>query len=103
MITRFTSVMAGVLSTSLVALGVIGLSAAGAAGTTPSYYPDAGSIGTVTLYNAAGSQITSGSLSDSPLATYYKSSGPKTGGTHRGLPLLRPPDNHSHRRPAAFD
>jgi hypothetical protein len=52
---------------------------AGAAGTTPTFEPDPGAVGTVTLYNAAGAPITSGSTTDAPLATYYKASGPKVG------------------------
>ncbi len=52
---------------------------AGAAGATPTFEPDPSAVGTVTLYDAAGQPITSGSTTDAPLATYYKASGPKVG------------------------
>ena len=60
-------------------LGTAGAGAAQATGTTPTYEPDPSAVGTVTLFDAAGTQITSGSVNDAPLATYYKASGPKVG------------------------
>ena len=45
------------------------------AATPPTFEPDPQSVGAVSLYNAAGSQITSGSVTDSPLAAYYAGSG----------------------------
>ena len=63
----------------IAALGALGLADAGAAGGTPTYYPDPAAVGTLTLHDATGAQITSGSVTDAPLAAYYKASGPKVG------------------------
>ena len=60
-------------------LGTAGAGAASATGSTPSYYPDPAAVGTLTLHDATGAQITSGSVTDAPLAAYYKASGPKVG------------------------
>jgi hypothetical protein len=58
---------------------MLGVGAANAA-TSPTYEPDPGAIGTVAFYNAAGTQITSGTLDPSgnpgtPMAAYYLASG----------------------------
>ena len=71
--------VAVVTALTLSAFGLVGLSVAGAAGSTPTFEPDTNAVGTVSLYNAAGTQITSGVTTDTPFATYYKASGPKTG------------------------
>jgi hypothetical protein len=77
--TRTTAVaVASALLLTLVGV-VTSTVSAGAAGTTPTYEPDPGAVGTVTFYNAAGVAITSGSTTDQPLAAYYKASGPKVG------------------------
>ncbi|UQX88398.1 Ig-like domain-containing protein [Jatrophihabitans telluris] len=63
------------------AVGVfIGTDPAGAAGGAPSYEPDSNAVGTVTLYDAAGAVVTSGSLSAKPFATYFAASGGTTPG-----------------------
>ena len=93
--TRTTAVaVASALLLTLVG-AVASTGTAGAAGTTPTYEPDPGAVGTVTLYNAAGQPITSGSTTDAPLATYYKASGPKVGSFQFNLgnvTLLTPQD-----------
>ena len=77
-ITRSTAVAAAsALFLSL--LGVTGAGVASAISATPTFEPDPDSVGTVLFYDAAGTQITSGLTTDTPFATYYKASGPKTG------------------------
>jgi Bacterial Ig-like domain (group 3) len=72
--TRFASVAAGVATLATTgALLLVGAGVANAA--TPPFQvspnTDPNEVGTLTLYNAAGSPITSGSLTDAPLAAYY--------------------------------
>jgi hypothetical protein len=45
----------------------------GNGGVTVGWQPDANDLGSLTFYDAAGHQITSGSLNDSPMAAYYVS------------------------------
>ena len=58
---------------SLLTAAVIVAPPAGAA-TTPPWEPDANSAGGLTFYNSSGTQITSGSVSDSPVAAYVQGS-----------------------------
>jgi hypothetical protein len=64
----------GVLGLAIVSGMLIG-GMASASAAAPSFEPDPSASGTVALYNAAGVQITSGSVNDSPLAAYYVASG----------------------------
>jgi hypothetical protein len=47
---------------------------ASAAGNTPPWEPDPSSVGSLAFYNAAGQQIYSGNLTDSPIAAYVEGS-----------------------------
>jgi hypothetical protein len=49
---------------------------------TPGFEPDPDAIGSLTFYNASGSVITGGSLSDSPFVAFAVASGPAEVGTH---------------------
>ena len=50
-------------------------STAGATGTAPPWEPDASSVGALVFYDASGHQVTSGNLSDSPVAAYVLGTG----------------------------
>jgi hypothetical protein len=41
----------------------------------PSYEPDPSAVGTISFFDATGNPITSGAVTDSPLAAYYQASG----------------------------
>ncbi len=68
------------------ALAIVGSALALGAGVaqaavTPGWTPDANAVGGLSFYDAAGHQITSGSITDSPMASYYVGSG---GGINSG-------------------
>jgi Bacterial Ig-like domain (group 3) len=60
-------------SLALVA-GGLAASAVSAQAATPPYEPDPGSIGSIAFYNAAGAVVTSGSVNDTPFASYVLAS-----------------------------
>ncbi|SOD72296.1 hypothetical protein SAMN05892883_1701 [Jatrophihabitans sp. GAS493] len=66
----------GGVGTFAVAAGMLVVGAANASAAAPSFQPDPNAAGTVSFYNAAGVQITSGTLSASPFAAYYVASTP---------------------------
>jgi len=80
--TRVATLVAALLVASV---GLAGLHAASAAGSSPPWEPDPQAVGTISFHDASGAQITSGSINDTPLATYYKASGPKVGAFARNL------------------
>jgi hypothetical protein len=64
------------VSAALLAAGLVGLSAAPAsASVTPAWQPDANAVGSLSFYDAAGHVITSGSITSTPMAAYYRASG----------------------------
>ena len=65
----------GGAAVAAVAGGIMLAGATAAFAAPPSFEPDPGSVGSVAFYNAAGAPITSGLVSDSPLAAYYGASG----------------------------
>jgi hypothetical protein len=67
---RRTAVVAGLAGIGLIAGLVVGSGAANAAAPTPPYEPDPQGTGTISFYDASGNQITSGSITDSPIAAY---------------------------------
>jgi hypothetical protein len=62
------------VATATVAAGSLaaGLGGTAFAAGNPPWEPDAGSVGGLVFFNAAGQQITGGNLSDSPLAAYVE-------------------------------
>jgi hypothetical protein len=77
----------GVLALALVAGGATVLaglatsfSPAAGASTAPPWEPDPGSVGALEFFNAAGQQITGGSLTGSPLAAYVEGTSPVRSG-----------------------
>jgi Bacterial Ig-like domain (group 3) len=75
---RSTAARAGVLA---LAGGIVAFTAGIAQAVTPGWVPDPNAAGGLYFYNAAGHQITSGTINDSPLAAYYVASG---GGINSG-------------------
>ncbi|UQX88401.1 Ig-like domain-containing protein [Jatrophihabitans telluris] len=74
---NFTSALSGAGALAI-AGGLLLAGASAASAAAPTYEPDPNSVGTVTLYDASGAQLTSGSLSTHPFATYYAGSGGAT-------------------------
>jgi hypothetical protein len=64
-----TRLAAGLACTTL-ALGGLFVLAGGASAATPPFEPDSNAYGTIALYDASGAAVTSGSLSDDPVAAY---------------------------------
>src|SRR5580692_7555760 len=66
--------------TSLLALlavtAIISATAGAAFASAPPYEPDPNSIGGLIFFNSAGQQITTGSISDAPFATYVQATTP---------------------------
>jgi hypothetical protein len=56
--------------TTALAVGVLVALAPAATAATPPYEPDPQSFGTLTFYNASGTQITSGNINTAPMAAY---------------------------------
>jgi hypothetical protein len=69
-----TMVTAAIAATAAVSAVVITAPAAGAA-TAPIWEPDPGSVGTIAFYDAAGEQVTSGTITAKPFAVYFVGSG----------------------------
>jgi Bacterial Ig-like domain (group 3) len=68
---RFKSVLAGASALAIAGGMLLATSGSALALQTPGYEPDAGAtLGGVDLFNAAGVQITSGNLSDGPIAAF---------------------------------
>ena len=73
------AVSAGVCSLALAGAGVMALAGQASAATTGNggvaiaYQPDSNDLGGLYFYDAAGHQITSGSINDNPMAKYYVS------------------------------
>ncbi|MBV9485987.1 MAG: Ig-like domain repeat protein [Frankiaceae bacterium] len=79
---RFAAVTAGAATLATTgALLLVGAGAANAA--TPPYQstPDSNQVGTLTLYNSSGQQVTHGHVTDGPLAAYYAASTTDAGHT----------------------
>ncbi|SDJ45486.1 WxL domain surface cell wall-binding [Frankineae bacterium MT45] len=75
-----------------VAAGMMLAGATNASAVAPSYQPDPDSSGTVAFYNAAGVQITSGSIHDPSFATYFAASSAVTGsGPHSAASIYVTP------------
>jgi hypothetical protein len=70
---------AGVCSLALAGAGLLAMADSASAATTGNggvaiaYQPDANDLGGLYFYNAAGKQITSGTINDTPMAKYYVS------------------------------
>ncbi|MGN6607220.1 MAG: hypothetical protein ACTHMS_09465, partial [Jatrophihabitans sp.] len=85
-------------SAATVALAGVGiatgfvLTAGSASAATPvPYEPDANSYGTISFYDASGNQITSGTITDSPIAAYAVGSAPgRSGDTGAVLKAAQP-------------
>jgi hypothetical protein len=69
---RSTAARAGVLA---LAGGIVAFTAGVAQAVTPGWTPDANAAGGLYFYDSSGHQITSGSINDSPMASYYVASG----------------------------
>jgi len=67
---RRTAIVAGLAGLGLAAGLVVGSGAANAAAPTPPYEPDPQGTGTISFYDASGNQITSGTITDAPIAAY---------------------------------
>jgi hypothetical protein len=79
---RLSAVGAGIAAVAVVATSFLGGASANAT-VTPPYEPDAYSLGGLTLRDAAGAVVTSGSLAASPIAAYAVASGTTTdAGSH---------------------
>jgi Bacterial Ig-like domain (group 3) len=88
---RLSSAVAGV-STLVASAGIVLLGGVAAhAATTPPYEPDPQSVGTISLFNSSGIQITSGSIDDAPIAAYaVGSSTIRAGDTRAQLQMAQP-------------
>lgn len=90
---KSTRSVAVVATTALTAVGLL-VTAQTANATQPPYEPDPHSVGTITFYNNAGAQITSGSINDKPFAKYLVGSGvPKAGDTAAVMRFAQPNPN----------
>lgn len=69
------SVAGGLVSAVLAGGFLLGMAGTASAAAAPTFEPDPASKGSVSFYDATGHQITSGSITDSPLAAYYAASG----------------------------
>jgi hypothetical protein len=82
-----------VLGTSALVGALLVAVASSAAATTPPYEPDsADQIGQLRLYNASGTQITTGSINDSPIAAFAVATNddPQTANNHATLYAYTP-------------
>lgn len=70
MYVRRTAIVAGLAGLGLAAGLVVGSGAANAAAPTPPYEPDPQGTGTISFFDASGNQITSGTITDAPIAAY---------------------------------
>ena len=68
-----SALAATILTVSGGVAGALFVNAAGAAGAPP-WEPDTNAVGGIVFYNAAGQQITGGSLTDTPIAAYAQGS-----------------------------
>jgi hypothetical protein len=79
---RFKSVLAGVGTLAIAGGMLLATGGSALASQTPGYEPDAAStLGGIDLFNASGVQITSGNLSDGPIAAYAVAQGTPTTST----------------------
>jgi hypothetical protein len=88
---RIRSALAGAVALAVATGIVVGGGTAAYAAVTPGWEPDAGALGTISFYNAAGAPVTGGSVNDHPAAFYAVASGPgRTGDTLAQLRLATP-------------
>jgi Big-like domain-containing protein len=72
---RIRSVLAGAAALAIATGVLVGTGVAASAAVTPAWEPDPNALGSLTLYNASGAPITSGSVNDHPAAFYLAASG----------------------------
>jgi hypothetical protein len=88
---RIRSLLAGAAALALATTLLVGGGSAAYAAVTPGWEPDANTLGPLTLYDANGNVITSGSLSSSPAIKYAAaSSAGRTGTTLAQLKAVLP-------------
>src|SRR5262245_30755102 len=82
---RMRSMVVG--AAALVIAASVALAGGGVANAavTPAFEPDPNALGSLTLYNAEGAVITSGSVNDSPFVAYAAASGPGRDGDTRAF------------------
>jgi Bacterial Ig-like domain (group 3) len=85
------STMTAALAAGFVVLATALSPVAANATTQPPWEPDTNAVGTITFFDSSGTQITSGSITDAPLAAYAVGSAlPRAGDTHSVLEFAQP-------------
>src|ERR1700685_2833842 len=70
---RFITSLATVVVATVATGGMlVGLAGSAAAAGNPPFEPDPGSVGGLTFYNAAGTPITGGAITDQPIAAFVQ-------------------------------
>jgi hypothetical protein len=90
MSSRLSKTIAGI-GIALLATATLLSPTAAHASTTPAWEPDAHGVGTITFYDSSGNQVSTGSITDAPLALYAVGSAlPNAGDTKALLEYAQP-------------